>query len=151
MTPMKDTRADNPRAPQLIVGRLMREFAVWWPKSLQLQDREESQVVLDLSQSSVWQSRIAVSAENAEIAVKASAWLTQAGMIEYTQNNDHRIMELTKAGLDCLHSLDAFRRYRGAKTSAEREGITEALDRELSEYLGPRFVTWLAANHTPKS
>ena len=139
---MADSLNDNPRAPKLIVARVMREFAVWWPNPVS--NGEGGLAVLDLSQSSTWSSRIAISAQNVEFEAKASAWLVKAGFVEYTQTGS-LAMHLTKAGLDTLNSLDAFRRYRQARARAEREEVIESLDQELSEYLGPKFANWLVA------
>jgi hypothetical protein len=130
----------------MIVGRLMREFALGWPQSLKLEDGEELGTVFDLSESQIREMRVAPTKENYDLAPVAMQWLIEAGMVNCTRANNIRIMELAKAGLDRLNSLNAFLKFCSAQTRSESEEIVPELDRELAENFGPLFVAWLAVN-----
>jgi hypothetical protein len=149
VTPWGSIRGGDRRAEQLIVGRLMREFALWWPQSVNVEDY--GLVVLDLSQSQIHEMRVSITSENCEIAVLAMRWLIESGKVKYTRTKDVPVMELTHAGLDCLNSLDAFRRHCQAQSRAEQEEIVPDLDRELVESLGPPFLGWLTASRAMNS
>jgi predicted transcriptional regulator len=124
----------------------MREVALWWPKAV---SADEALLVVDQSQSSVWENRIAINAENCDLAKKSFEWLQEEGLIDLLQDGAARNAMLTKKGLDFIHSVSAFRPFEMASSRLEREALVPTLDMELSRRLGPGFLSWLQDDGSP--
>lgn len=138
--------ASKPHPSPPIVGRAMRQLALWWPKAVNV---DEGMLVVDLSQSSVWENRIAIDAENCDLAKKYFEWLQEEGLIELSQGGAGRNATLTKEGLDFIHSVSAFQQFEKATSRLEREALIPTLDMELSRRLGPGFLFWLQDDGSP--
>jgi predicted transcriptional regulator len=136
----------KPHPSYPIVARAVRELALWWPKAVSV---DEGLLVVDLSQSSVWENRIAIDAENCVIAKKSFEWLQEEGLIDLSQDSAARNATLTKKGLEFIHSISAFRQFENATGRLEREGLIPTLDMELSRRLGPDFLSWLQNRGSP--
>jgi len=132
----------KPHPSYPIVARAMRQLALWWPKAV---DVDEGLLVVDLSQSSVWENRMAIDAKNCDLAKKSFEWLQEEGLIELSRDDAARNATLTKKGLDFIHSVSAFRQFEKASSRLEREALIPTLDMELSHRLGPGFLSWLHA------
>jgi predicted transcriptional regulator len=139
-SPIPKAGASKPHPSHPIVGRAMRQLALWWPKPVNI---DEGMLVLDLSQSRVWENRIAMDAENCDLAKKSFEWLQKGGLIELSQDSAARNATLTKEGLDFIHSVSAFQQFEKTTSRLEREALIPTLDMELSRCLGPGFLSWL--------
>ena len=145
--PIPKASLSKPHPSYPIVARAMRGLALWWPKAVNVD--EAPLIVVDLSQSSVWENRMAIDAENCDLAKKSFEWLQKEGLIELSQDGAARNATLTRKGLDFMHSISAFRQFKKASGRLDREALIPALDMELSHRLGPGFLSWLQDRGSP--
>jgi predicted transcriptional regulator len=145
--PIPKANLSKPHPSYPIVARAMRAVALCWPKAI---NADEGMLVVDLSQSSVWENRIAIDAENCALAKKSFEWLQDEGLIELSQDGAARNAALSKKGLDFIHSVSAFRQFEKATSCLEREALIPTLDLELSRRLGPGFLSWLQDRGSPR-
>jgi predicted transcriptional regulator len=142
--PKQDLPKPHPSYP--IIARAMRELALWWPKPVDAS--EAPSIVVDLSQSDVWENRMALDADNYSIADRSFEWLKHESLIELSDHGVSQDATLTQKGLDLLHSMPAFRRFQQTTDQPDREALIPILDRELSQLLGPAFLSWLQTNRS---
>ena len=80
----------KPHPSYPIIARAMREVAMWGPKGVSLDGDEAMSIVVNLSQSDIWEDRIAIDEENYSLAEKSFEWLKEEGLIELRHNGPRR-------------------------------------------------------------
>lgn len=142
----------NPHPSYAIVARAMRELAVCWPESVDVSEAAYL-IVVDLSQSNVRgnvrENRMAVSDENCGMAERSLEWLEHQRLIEFPDGGA-RDGKLTQKGLDLLRSTPAFLQFQQASDHLALNALVPILDGELSQLLGPGFLSWLQASCSEK-
>jgi hypothetical protein len=140
--PIPNDGLPNAHPSYPIIARAMRDVAMWGPKGVSLDGNEAMSIVVNLSQSDIWDDRIAIDEGNYNLAEKSFEWLKEEGLIDLRHDGPQRNATLTSKGLDFMNSIPAFRQFQQARRRHEKEVLISILDWELPRRLGPSFLSW---------